>query len=93
MNKIVLDSQGHTWGNHYWPVWMVLAFLTFIVPEAYSLFTDHGPNTLSAYVWRLLGTVRNESVHQWGALDFLTFGIYAVIVIWLAFHFWFGEFT
>lgn len=93
MNKIVLDAQGHTWGNHYWPWYLLFAFLAFIVPEVYSLVTDHGPNTLSAFIWRLLGTTRNESITAWGALNFLTFGIYLVVVIWLAFHFWFGEFT
>lgn len=89
----ILDSAGHTWGNWYWPVWLVIVLASFLGPEIYSLITDHGPNTLSAWVWKTLQISRNETPLQWSAADFLTFGAYLVVVVWLAFHFWGGRLT
>ena len=68
----VLDSSGHTWGNWYWPIWLVIVTATFLGPEIYSLITDHGPNTLSAWVWKTLQIGRNETPLQWSAADALT---------------------
>lgn len=89
----VLDGAGHTWGNWYWPVWLIIVTATFLGPEIYSLITDHGPNTLSAWVWKTLQITSDESPLQWSAADALSFGVYLVIVVWLAFHFWFGRLT
>lgn len=89
----VLESTGVTWGAWYWPVWLVVVAVTFLGPEIYSLVSDRGPNTLSGWVWRVLRIHANQSVSQWNATDFLTFGIWIVVVVWLSFHFFGGRFT
>lgn len=91
--KNILDGVGATWGNWYWPTFLLTVLGFFLGPEIYSLVTDRGPNTLSAWVWRTLQITRNETPAQWNASDFLSFGLWVVVVVWLTFHFWGGRFT
>lgn len=79
------------WGGSYWPAWLGLAVLTFLVPEIYALATNVR-NTLSWWVWDQLHIAAGESPTQWSAVAFLTFGVWLVMVVWLTFHFWFRRF-
>lgn len=91
--KGVLESTGFTWGAWYWPVWLVVVLVSFLGPEIFSLCTDHGPNTLSGWVWRALKIHAAESPLQWSATDFLAFGVWATLMVWLSFHFFTGRFV
>lgn len=77
----------------WWPAWLALSFAAFTLREAWALASGRSADTLSAWVWTRLHVVRGETVAQWGAADFLTFGCYAVLVTWLAMHFWLHRFT
>lgn len=81
-----------TWGAWYWPVWLCVLLAGFLPAEIYGLCTGSA-NTLSAWVWRALHIVRDESWAQWSAADYLTFGCWLVLVTWLTGHFFFGRFT
>lgn len=82
-----------TWGKVYWPSYLAAALIAFLVAEIYSLVTVGGANTLSFWVWTQLKITSNEKMAQWSALDFLLFGQWMVIWIWLTYHFFFHRFT
>lgn len=88
-----LNGGGATWGAWYWPVWLGVAVAAFLGPEIAALVSGRSANTLSAWVWRTLQITRDEAITSWGAADFLTFGVWLVLIIWLTFHFFFGRFT
>lgn len=90
--KVVLDGTGETWGREYWAIWLVTLAVTFLVPEIIALATGQASNTLSAFVWRALAITDHESWALWSATDFLVFGVWAVLVLWLTGHFFFGMF-
>jgi hypothetical protein len=73
-------------------VWLFGALSIFLAFEIFALVTNPA-NTLSAWVWESLGIHRNESIGAWTALDFLVFGIWLTLLVWLTFHFFFGRFT
>jgi hypothetical protein len=81
-----------TWGNTYWPVFVVAALCAFLAPEIYALVSSGAPNTLSQWVWKSLNIKPGEKVGQWSALDFLMFGNWLVVNVWLTFHFFFHRF-
>jgi hypothetical protein len=81
-----------TWGAWYWPIGLAVVLVAFLIPEIYALCTNPG-NTLSAFVWRSLAITRDESIGAWSAGDFLIFGLWLTLVVWLTFHFFFGRFT
>jgi hypothetical protein len=85
---------GHvaTWGNWLWPTWLGIAVGIFLAFEVYALCTNSG-NTLSAWVWRALKITRAENIGAWSATDFLVFGCWLTLVLWLTGHFFFGRFT
>lgn len=76
-----------TWGRFYWPLWALLALLTFGIPEIVALITNVD-NTLSDYVWRELGVSDHQSVWQWSAVRVLSLGVWLTVVTWLTWHFW-----
>lgn len=87
----VAQSTGWNGFSHYWLVWLVAAFATFIVPELYALVSGHPENTLSAQVWRLEGILNgNAPLVNWTAVHFLLGGMFAVIFVWLIGHFALG---
>lgn len=88
-----LTGQGPSWGAWYWAAWLTTAVAAFLGPEIYALCSGRPSNTLSAWVWRALQVTRNETITAWSATDFLVFGCWATLVIWLTFHFFFGRFT
>ena len=81
-----------TWGNWYWPAFLVAQTMLFLGPEIYALI-DNWRNTLSNWVWTSLNITKNESMSQWSATDFLLFGVWIVVVTWLTFHFFLRKFT
>lgn len=81
-----------TWGNYYWPGFLISFFAMLIGPEIYALITNW-KNTLSNWVWTFLNITKNQSMSQWSATDFLLFGAWMVTVTWLTFHFFLRKFT
>lgn len=88
----ILDGTGQTWGKTYWPIWLLILVVSFLGPEIYALASGNASNTLSAWVWRALQVSNRESLLMWSATDFLVFGAWAVLVVWLTGHFFFGLF-
>lgn len=88
-----LSGGGATWGAWYWPAWLCVSVAAFLGPEICALVSGRPANTLSAWVWRSLNVHRAETIAQWSALDFLVFGMWLTLVVWLTFHFFFGRFT
>ena len=81
-----------TWGNAYWPAWLGVLLLAFIPAEILGLLGG-GQNTLSNFVWQHLKIAKNEAIWQWSALDFLLFGGWLTVAVWLTLHFFFRRFT
>lgn len=65
-----------TWGIFYWPYWIVLTSLTFLVPEVIALVTNWR-NTLSNYAWTELNVSPHITVH--------TIAWYISLIVWLLF--------
>lgn len=79
---------------HYWPIWFGgLVLLVFGFREFWALGTGRPQDTFSYWVWNALKITPGESISQWTALDYLTFGLYVVVFSWLAFHFFGRKFT
>lgn len=72
--------------HRYWLIWFLVMFLTFLGPEIYALATNWR-RTLSAWVWSFEREHPGEPISQWTALHFLFIGVFAVVVVWLIFHF------
>lgn len=84
--------DGVSWGRWYWPVFLGVVFLFFIVPEVYALVKGQR-NTLSDFVWIRLKIVRGERFSDWSALDLFVFVQWIGLVIWLTWHFFWHRFT
>lgn len=75
-----------TWGRYYWPFFLVLSGLLFLIPEIIALVTNFR-NTLSQYSWAELHVNPHIAVH--------TMAWYISICGWLLFvivitaHIWF----
>jgi hypothetical protein len=82
-----------TWGNVYWPVFLVTGVALFLAPEIYALVSTGGANTLSQWVWNRLQITSGKRFSQWSALDFLVFCEWCVLCIWLTYHFFFHRFA
>jgi hypothetical protein len=81
------------WAIWYWPIWLFVFVGAFLGPEVYALVSGKPQNTLSWWVWRMLKVSTGERVSQWTAADFLTFGIWMTLFVWLTFHFFLRRFT
>lgn len=77
----------------YWPIWLAVLTSSFLIREIWALASGRSHDTLSYWVWFHLKIAAHERVSEWSAADFLTFGIWIVLVIWLTFHFFLHEFT
>lgn len=78
----------------YWPIWFGgLVLGLFGLREFWALGTGRPQDTFSYWVWRNLKITAGETVSQWTALDFLTFGVYVTVFVWLAFHFFLRKFV
>lgn len=82
-----------TWGRAYWPWFLIVTSLAFIVPEVVALIVN-AKNTLSDYAWYELNVkTPHEAFSAHTAAWFLSLGMWLVIAIWLTFHVWFETFT
>lgn len=79
------------WGNTYWPIYIIGATLTFLIPEIIALFTN-SVNTLSDYAWRNLGFPSHGTRIPDTAAWFLTQGAFIVVALWLLLHIWYHQF-
>lgn len=80
-----------TWGNIYWPVFLIVTLAAFLSAEIYALVTG-GKNSLSDWVWRALVITEKEPITAWSSTDYLVFGSWLVLVSWLTWHFFFRMF-
>lgn len=67
-----------TWGQHYWPVFLVAGVILFGIPEIFALFTNVY-NTLSWYAWSKL----NLSLSVGAGMD--TVAWWASLILWISF--------
>ena len=77
----------------YWPLWLGMLASTLLLREIWALATGLPRDTLSYWVWAHLHIMSNERPSQWTAADFLTLGVWIVLVLWLTFHFWLHRFA
>lgn len=80
-----------SWGNYYWPIWVVFMLVTLLGPELYALFTNVA-NTQSYWVWKTLGIDTGDTPSPWTTWTwshFLAFGFTVVLATWLIGHFFF----
>jgi hypothetical protein len=78
---------------HYWPYGLLTVFGLFLIREVWALASGRPQDTLSWFAWRQLNIVAGQSPSEWGAAAYLSFGMYLVVVSWLAYHVWFRKFT
>lgn len=77
----------------YWPVWLAVLTVSFLVREIWALQSGRPQDTLSDWVWKALKVAVNKPVSDWTAAHFLVFGCWLVLVAWLTFHFFFRRFA
>jgi hypothetical protein len=80
-------------GAVWWPVWLGVAVGVFLLREVWALASGRSQDTLSYWVWTALKVTRNESPSVWSATDFLVFGAWMTLILWLTFHFFLRRFT
>lgn len=88
-SDMVSADSPMTWGQWYWPCWMILVAVTFFPPEFYALATSWR-NTYSNWVWTDLGVVPGQT---WTAVHVLVFGLWIVVGVWLTGHFFWRLWT
>jgi hypothetical protein len=74
----------------YWLFWIVGAFLTFMIPEAWRIIKYHGEGTLSQVTWTLLRVHEGQPLWQWNAVHVLFAIVLFGVAIWACFHLVFG---
>lgn len=79
--------MSQAFATKYWTWWVILAFLTFIIPEVYSLVKKRPEGTLSGYVWRFEKFDPAHGLTVWTAGHLLFTGIFIVLCVWLIGHF------
>lgn len=80
-----------TWGKLYWPYWIILTSLTFLVPELIALFSGNPQDTLSDYSRSELhvGTAFAGNIHTlawWASLV-----LWVTFVAWITPHIWWAK--
>jgi hypothetical protein len=76
-----------TWGGYYWPFFLIVASLLFLVPELIALFTN-ATNTLSDYSWRELNVRGGLHFDQHTAAWGISLAAWLVFVIVITLHIW-----
>ena len=76
-----------TWGNYYWPYWLTLVSLLFLVPELIALFTN-ADNTLSDYAWRELHVYNGLHISQHTVAWWFSLAAWLLAVVVLTIHIW-----
>jgi hypothetical protein len=77
-----------TWGQTYWPWYLIVTAIGFLGPEIWALIT-HSGNTLSNYSRTSLNVTLGEHLSQHNAAWALTLGVFVVVTVWLVGHIWF----
>lgn len=83
-----------TWGMAYWPIFLIVTAVGFLVPELIALVTNTA-NTLSDYSWRELGlsiNFRHPGNVMHNAAWILTLGAWLTASFFLTAHIWFQRF-
>lgn len=75
-----------TWGLAYWPKYMIVASLAFIIPETVAFFTN-ASNTLSDFAWYELGI--NGTINRHDFAWWISLIAWAMFVIVITGHIWF----
>lgn len=76
-----------TWGNYYWPYFLILVALLFGVPEIIALFTNH-QNTLSDYSWTMLNVHRATRFSVHAIAWYASLSVWLVFVVVITIHIW-----
>jgi len=76
------------WGNVYWPLFLSVVSVLFIVPEVIALISNHY-NDLSQYCWRELNVTKAWSFDRHTAAWWLSLTGWFLAAIVLTFHIWF----
>ena len=80
-----------TWGNTYWPWFLIVVSVAFLGPEIFAL-VSHSTNSLSEYAWRELHVQAGIPFSKHQAAWLLSLGMWGVGVFWLTEHIWFYHF-
>lgn len=76
------------WGNFYWPYWLILTSLTFIVPELLAVFTN-AANTLTRYTHiQLSVTTATVNAHIHTVAWYVSLIGWLVFVVLITIHIW-----
>ena len=79
------------WGNAYWPWFLIVVSIAFLVPEILGL-VGGGYNSLSEYAWRELHVSAGITFDRHTAAWLLSLGMWGVFVFWITSHIWFFRF-
>lgn len=77
-----------TWGNTYWPIFLVIVSALFLVPESIGIFTNSA-NTLSDYCWRELNVTMVFGSGKHTVAWWLSQIAWYMAVIILSLHIWY----
>jgi hypothetical protein len=76
------------WGLHYWPGYLTVASLFFLVPELFALATNPA-NTLSDYCWHELDVTRALEFTMHSVAWYASLAAWIVFVLVITLHIWF----
>lgn len=76
--------------TRYWAIWFAVSFGTFIVPEAIALVRNRTQDTLSGAIWAMEKLQPGQGITKWTFAHFAFTSVFALITVWLVFHFGFG---
>jgi hypothetical protein len=78
-----------TWGKYYWPYFLTLVSMLFLIPELIAVVTNHA-NTLSEYSWDELH-VSGLAIHDiaW----YLSLSTWLLFVVVITAHIWWRTFS
>jgi hypothetical protein len=81
-----------TWGKWWWPIFLIVTSLAFLVPELIALVTNFR-NTLSDYArYELNVTTPTQGFTTHTAAWLLSLGVWLVVAFWLTWHVWWAKF-
>ena len=81
-----------TWGRVWWPVFLIVTSLAFLIPEVIALVTNV-KNTLSDYArYELNVTTPTQGFTTHTAAWLLSLGVWLTVAFWLTWHIWWEKF-
>lgn len=81
-----------TWGKIYWPWFLIVTSLAFLIPEIIGIATNV-KNTLSDYArYELDVTTPHQPFTSHSAAWLLSLGVWLVVAFWLTWHIWWERF-